>query len=76
MVSRFILGKPISILHGGETITLICIFLFLVVVNINVEIKLSHKKFEEELKNQSSSKYKKLEENVYVEVNCRLSKIL
>ena len=42
------------------------------VIDIVVEIKLADKKFEKELNNQSSSEYKKLEENVYVEVNFHL----
>jgi hypothetical protein len=38
------------------------------IVNISVEIKLSNETFKEELNNKSSSAYKVLEKDVYVEV--------
>ncbi|CAB4044673.1 matrix-remodeling-associated 5-like, partial [Paramuricea clavata] len=38
-----------------------------VIVNISVEIKLSNKTFKEELENKSSTAYKELEQDVYIE---------
>ena len=42
---------------------------FLVIVDVDVEIKLSNKTFDKELENKTSEVYKKLEGEVYDEVN-------